>query len=253
MDTLLDLLNSRPLVNGEEEDALGRRGRRQTLGAGGRRRRRPRGTGAAARDAEHPAGHSARRAFARRLEAAARRDPPDPGDRCGCSSVRTVHREVAGHGSGVRGVRDARAGRGSMTSVKIVDHRDTWRFMRASRALTRRVAQVGSVRTLPGTPVFEVGGAVLHRCPDRCRCGVRQLLSSCQGPVPGGLVNGDHCGAGVGAAVVEPDEAQVGDRPETGRPQLLHRLTTSTDASSPAPRIGTCPLQSGGRGPGSAA
>ncbi|MFE2939814.1 DUF397 domain-containing protein [Streptomyces sp. NPDC059255] len=28
-------------------------------------------------------------------------------------------------------------------------------------------------------PVFEVGEAVLHRCPDRCRCGVRQLLSSC--------------------------------------------------------------------------
>lgn len=31
-----------------------------------------------------------------------------------------VHREVAGHGSGVRGARDARAGRGLVTSAKII-------------------------------------------------------------------------------------------------------------------------------------
>ncbi|RZB19609.1 hypothetical protein StrepF001_12850 [Streptomyces sp. F001] len=36
------------------------------------------------------------------------------------AELSTVHREVAGHGTGVRGVRDARAGRGRMTSVKIV-------------------------------------------------------------------------------------------------------------------------------------
>ena len=66
----------------------------------------------------------------------------------------TVHREVAGHGSGVRGVRDARAGRGWMTSVKIVGHRETSRFVRTSRDLTRAVAHVGSVRTLPSTRQF---------------------------------------------------------------------------------------------------
>jgi BASS family bile acid:Na+ symporter len=65
-----------------------------------------------------------------------------------------VHREVTGHGSGVRGVRGARAGRGRMTSAKIVGHRETSRFVRTSRARTRAVAHVGSVRTLPRTRQF---------------------------------------------------------------------------------------------------
>ena len=72
----------------------------------------------------------------------------------GCTSMSGVHREVAGHGSGVRGVRGARAGRGRMTSVKIVGYRETSRFVRTSRALTRVVAHVGSVRTLPRTRQF---------------------------------------------------------------------------------------------------
>lgn len=38
----------------------------------------------------------------------------------GPEALGSVHREVAGHGSGVRRVRDVRAGRGRMTSAKIV-------------------------------------------------------------------------------------------------------------------------------------
>ncbi|WP_371105984.1 MULTISPECIES: hypothetical protein [Streptomyces] len=60
----------------------------------------------------------------------------------------TAHREVAGHGSGVRRVRDARAGRRRMTPAKIIGHRETSRFVRTSRALTRAVAHVRSVRNL---------------------------------------------------------------------------------------------------------
>ncbi len=59
--------------------------------------------------------------------------------------------EVSGHGSGVRGHRDARAGRWQVTLVKIVGHRATSRFVRSSKARTRAVAQEGSVRTLPRT------------------------------------------------------------------------------------------------------
>lgn len=116
-----------------------------------------------------------------------------------------------------------------MTSVKIVDHRDTSRFVRTSRALPRAVAQVGSVRTLPSTRQF-------LRWAKPCSTGARTAASAVfdsfcprvRGRFPGGLVTGDHCGAGVGAAVVEPDEAQVGDRPETGRQQLGGELVVST-------------------------
>jgi hypothetical protein len=70
------------------------------------------------------------------------------------AAMSSVHREVAGHGSGVCGVLDARAGGRRMTSVKIVGHRETSRFVRTSRALTRVVAHFGSVRTLPRTRQF---------------------------------------------------------------------------------------------------
>lgn len=43
--------------------------------------------GAAARDAGRPAGHSVRRKLDRRVEPAARRGPPEPGDHLGRSSV----------------------------------------------------------------------------------------------------------------------------------------------------------------------
>ncbi|MFI7293643.1 VOC family protein [Streptomyces sp. NPDC050121] len=45
-----------------------------------------------------------------------------------------VQREVAGRGSGVRGLRSARAGCGRMTSVKKVGQRSTSQFVRSARA-----------------------------------------------------------------------------------------------------------------------
>lgn len=78
-----------------------------------------------------------------------------------------VHPEVAGHGSGVRGVRGARAGRGRMTSAKIVGHRETSRFVSTSRALTRAVAHVGSVRTFEWFETDVLAGFVLARASAR--------------------------------------------------------------------------------------
>lgn len=100
-----------------------------------------------------------------------------------------VQAEVAGHRAGVRGHRDARAGRWQVTLVKIVGHRATSRFVRTSKALTRALCPGGVGAYLAkDAPVLEVGKAVLDGCPDGRQCRVGQLLASCQGPVPGGLV-----------------------------------------------------------------
>ena len=72
-----------------------------------------------------------------------------------------------------------------------------------------------------------MGEAVLDRCPDGGQGLVGQFLSSGQGPVAGGLVAGDHRRVGVRAAVVEADEAQVGDGAEPGRPQFRGELVVA--------------------------
>jgi hypothetical protein len=63
-----------------------------------------------------------------------------------------------------------------------------------------------------------MGEAVLGRCPYCGKGLVGQLLPSRQRPVPGSLVAGDHRRIGVGTAVIQPDESQVGDGSESGRP-----------------------------------
>jgi hypothetical protein len=60
-------------------------------------------------------------------------------------------------------------------------------------------------------------------CSSGTRTAARALSDSfcprVSGQVPGGPVAGDHRRIGVGTAVVEPDESQVGDGSEAGRPQ----------------------------------
>lgn len=70
------------------------------------------------------------------------------------------------------------------------------------------------MRTLPRTRQF------FRWAKPYCGKGlVGQLLPSRQRPVPSGFVAGDHRRIGVGTAVVEPDESQIGDGSEADRPQ----------------------------------
>jgi len=84
-----------------------------------------------------------------------------------------VHREVAGHGSGVR---DARAGRGRMASAKIVGHRESSRFVRSSGAFTRAVTRFGSLRALPRTRQFFRWA---KPCSTGAHTAARALLGAC--------------------------------------------------------------------------
>ncbi|MFJ8111377.1 hypothetical protein [Streptomyces sp. NPDC096132] len=63
----------------------------------------------------------------------------------------------------------------------IFDQRAISRFVRTSRALTRVVVKVGSVRTLPRTLQFFGWAKVLDRGADRGQRFVGQLLTASQG------------------------------------------------------------------------
>lgn len=82
---------------------------------------------------------------------------------------------------------------------------------------------------------------MLDRCPDGGQDLVGQLLPACERPVPGGLVADDDCGVGLGIAVVESNESQVGDDSEANRPQLLRELVVAAGGDlrgSPGPGRG---------------
>jgi hypothetical protein len=115
-----------------------------------------------------------------------------------------------------------------MTSVKIVGQRETSRFFRTSRVLTRAVAHFGSVRTLPRTRQFLRWA---KPCSTGARAAASALLDSfcprVRGPGAGGFVAGDHRRVGVRGAVVEADEAQVGDGAEPGRQQFRGDLVVA--------------------------
>ncbi|MFF3895671.1 hypothetical protein ACFYY3_21295 [Streptomyces sp. NPDC001812] len=73
-----------------------------------------------------------------------------------------------------------------------------------------------------------MGEAVLDRPLHGRQRLVGQLLTSRQGSVPGGFVAGDHRRVGVGIIVVEADESQVCEGPESRRPQLGGELVSSS-------------------------